>query len=228
MTSNVKFLTAPIHKVFLLIFFRQLKIFFENKHLVFTSIFLFISSLCILKFLQGNFINFETFKVIEILLIIYSINLSSKLILLNDYKKELFEQFILTGIILEYFIISKIIASIVFYAVLYTILTILFDLMSYGLNNYNILQLILIKIFTVINIVVNSIFSSSFLLSFEKKVSQILISIFVNIPTIIISVLCYVSNDWVHILLLGAVFCLTIAITIIVSSYLIKISIEDS
>ena len=75
---------------------------------------------------QGDFINFETFKVIEILLIIYSINLSSELILLNDYKKELFEQFILTGIIL-YFIISKIIASIIFYAVLYTILTILFD-----------------------------------------------------------------------------------------------------
>ena len=228
MNSNVSSLTVPIYKVCVLIFFRQLKIFFENKYVVFTSIFLFISSICILRFLQGGLINFETFKVIEILLIIYSINLSLELVLINDYKKGLFEQFILTGIILEYFVTSKIIASILFYTALYTSLTILFDLMSYGLNNYDVLHLILIKIFTVINIVINSILSSSFFLSFQKKVSQILISIFINIPIIILSILCYISNDWLHILLLMAVFCLTIAITIIVSSYLIKISIEDN
>ena len=115
MNKNVGLNALAIYKVFLAILFRQWSIFIKNKAFIIISIFLFLSSIAILRFLQGSSISAETFKIIEILFIIYSITLSSDLIIVEDYKKGLFEQFLLTGVILEFFLLAKVIASFVMY-----------------------------------------------------------------------------------------------------------------
>ncbi|WP_236870207.1 hypothetical protein [Candidatus Bandiella numerosa] len=180
-----------------------------------------------MRFLQGSSINAETFKIIEILFIIYSITLSSDLIIVEDHKKGLFEQFLLTGVILEFFLLGKIIASFVMYGLLYVPIMIIMDFFIYSYRADNVAYLLLVKLLIVFNITINALVSSSFLLSFKKRISQILISVFINIPTIIISSLCYISNDQFYSLLLISIFLLTTPLFILLSSYVIKISIEE-
>jgi ABC-type transport system involved in cytochrome c biogenesis permease component len=180
-----------------------------------------------LRFLQGSSISAETFKIIEILFIIYSITLSSDLIIVEDYKKGLFEQFLLTGVILEFFLLAKVIASFVMYGLLYVPAMIIMDFFIYSDRADNIAYLLLVKLLIVFNITINALMSSSFLLSFKKRISQILISVFINIPTIIISSLCYISNYQFYSLLLISIFLLTTPLFILLSSYVIKISIEE-
>ena len=227
MNKNIQLNELAVHKVFLSVLYRQLNIFVKNKALIITGIFLFISSISILKFLQGGNINAETFKIIEILFIIYSITLSSDLIIVEDYKKGLFEQFLLTGVILEYFLLAKITASFIAYDMLYVPVMVVIDFLTDSYKVYDITYLVLIKILIIFNITINSVMSSSFLLSFKKRTSQILISIFINIPTIVISSLCYVSSTLFYFLLLISIFLLTLPLSVLLSSYIIKISIEE-
>ncbi len=227
MNKNVQLNALSIYKVFLAILCRQLSIFIKNKAFIISSIFLFLSSITILRFLQGSSINAETFKIIEILFIIYSITLSSDLIIVEDHKKGLFEQFLLTGVILEFFLLGKIIASFVMYGLLYVPIMIIMDFFIYSYRADNVAYLLLVKLLIVFNITINALVSSSFLLSFKKRISQILISVFINIPTIIISSLCYISNDQFYSLLLISIFLLTTPLFILLSSYVIKISIEE-
>ena len=227
MNRNIQLNALSIYKVFLSVLYRQLNIFVKNKALIITGIFLFISSISILKFLQGSNINAETFKIIEILFIIYSITLSSDLIIVEDYKKGLFEQFLLTGVILEFFLLAKIAASFIAYAMLYVPVMVIIDFLTGSHKVYDITYLVLIKILVIFNITINSVISSSFLLSFKKRTSQILISIFINIPTIVISSLCYVSNNLFYSLLLISILLLTLPLSVLLSSYIIKISIEE-
>ncbi len=227
MNKNVGLNALAIYKVFLAILFRQWSIFIKNKAFIIISIFLFLSSIAILRFLQGSSISAETFKIIEILFIIYSITLSSDLIIVEDYKKGLFEQFLLTGVILEFFLLAKVIASFVMYGLLYVPAMIIMDFFIYSHRADNIAYLLLVKLLIVFNITINALMSSSFLLSFKKRISQILISVFINIPTIIISSLCYISNYQFYSLLLISIFLLTTPLFILLSSYVIKISIEE-
>jgi ABC-type transport system involved in cytochrome c biogenesis permease component len=227
MNKNVQLNALSIYKVFLAILCRQLSIFIKNKAFIISSIFLFLSSIAILRFLQGSSINAETFKIIEILFIIYSITLSSDLIIVEDYKKGLFEQFLLTGVILEFFLLGKIVASFVMYGLLYVPIMIIMDFFIYSYRADNVAYLLLVKLLIVFNITINALVSSSFLLSFKKRISQILISVFINIPTIIISSLCYISDDQFYSLLLISIFLLTTPLFILLSSYVIKISIEE-
>ncbi len=224
---NIQLNELSVYKVFISVLYRQLNIFVKNKALIISGIFLFISSISILKFLEGNNINTETFKIIEILLIIYSITLSSDLIIVEDYKKGLFEQFLLTGVLLEFFLLAKITASFIAYAMLYVPVMAVIDFLTDSYKIYDITYLVLIKILIIFNITINSVMSSSFLLSFKKRTSQILISIFINIPTIVISSLCYVSNNLFYSLLLISILLLTLPLSVLLSSYIIKISIEE-
>ena len=224
---NIQLNELSVYKVFISVLYRQLHIFVKNKALIISGIFLFISSISILKFLEGNNINTETFKIIEILLIIYSITLSSDLIIVEDYKKGLFEQFLLTGVLLEFFLLAKITASFITYAMLYVPVMAVIDFLTDSYKIYDITYLVLIKILIIFNITINSVMSSSFLLSFKKRTSQILISIFINIPTIVISSLCYVSNNLFYSLLLISILLLTLPLSVLLSSYIIKISIEE-
>ena len=129
--------------------------------------------------------------------------------------------------ILEYFLLAKITASFIAYAMLYVPVMVVIDFLTDSYKVYDITYLVLIKILIIFNITINSVMSSSFLLSFKKRTSQILISIFINIPTIVISSLCYVSSTLFYFLLLISIFLLTLPLSVLLSSYIIKISIEE-
>ena len=87
---------------------------------------------------------------------------------------------------------------------------------------------LLLKFIIIFNIVINSIFASAFLLSHKHKISQILISMIINLPTIIIYVICYKYKELYYLVLLVAMFLISFSVSMLLSSHIIKISIEES
>lgn len=228
MSNFMQRLRPNFHSVFLPVFWRQVGIFISNKVLIITSIFLFVSSLLILSFMSGGKISIATFKTFEILLIIYSITLSSDLVIINDYRKGVFEQFILSGAVLEYFVLAKILASLSIYLLLYLPVLMLDEYIISDFTIDDFFYRLSLKLLIISNVTINSILSSSFLLSHKKKISQILISIFTNIPIFIVSVICYKSSSIHYLLILTAIFLINISLSVLATSYLIKVSIEES
>ena len=228
MSNFMQRLRPNFHSVFLPVFWRQLRIFISNKVLIITSTFLFVSSLLILSFMSGGKISIATFKTFEILLIIYSITLSSDLVIINDYRKGVFEQFILSGAVLEYFVLAKILASLSIYLLLYLPVLMLDEYIISDFTIDDFFYRLSLKLLIISNVTINSILSSSFLLSHKKKISQILISIFTNIPIFIVSVICYKSSSIHYLLILTAIFLINISLWVLATSYLIKVSIEES
>jgi hypothetical protein len=216
------------YSVFYSVFWRQLASFIANKILIITSIFLFVASFLIFSFMSEGALNIRMLKILEILLIIYSITLSSDLVIVEDYKKGVFEQFILSGVVLEYFVLAKTLATLCAYLMLYLPVLISLELIISGSIIHNFWYTLSLKALILSNITINALLSSSFLLSHKKRISQILISILINIPVFIISTICYKSADLYHLMILIAIFLINISLSIVVSSYLIKTSIEES
>ncbi|WPX97184.1 hypothetical protein [Candidatus Bandiella euplotis] len=214
--------------VVLTVFSRQYHVVLSNKVLILSGMFLFITSLLVISFMLQDNINTETQQVFEILFIIYSVTLSSDLIIVEDNKNGVLEQFVLSGIMLEWFLLAKTSASSLIYILLYIPVLILTEAAMGYFSINDLCYSTLLKILIIANVVMSAALSSSFLLSSQKRISQILISMFSNIPVFIISILCYRSGTTPYMLLLVAMFLINFTVSTIISGYLIRVSIEES
>ncbi|MFQ3307191.1 MAG: ABC-type transport system involved in cytochrome c biogenesis permease component [Candidatus Midichloriaceae bacterium] len=227
MTKYTKHLTPDAISVFSSVFFRQIRLALSNKANILNSLFLFLLSLMIINFIISDK-NIDVFRVFEILFIIYSVILSIDTVLVEDYKKGVLEQFLLSGVALEIFLLSKIVSSIIIYTILYIPILFCVEIIEKGFSFQNQGYDLLLKFIIIFNIVINSIFASAFLLSHKHKISQILISMIINLPTIIIYVICYKYKELYYLVLLVAMFLISFSVSMLLSSHIIKISIEES
>jgi ABC-type transport system involved in cytochrome c biogenesis permease component len=226
-TKYTKHLTPDAISVFSSVFFRQIRLALSNKANILNSLFLFLLSLMIINFIISDK-NIDVFRVFEILFIIYSVILSIDTVLVEDYKKGVLEQFLLSGVALEIFLLSKIVSSIIIYTILYIPILFCVEIIEKGFSFQNQGYDLLLKFIIIFNIVINSIFASAFLLSHKHKISQILISMIINLPTIIIYVICYKYKELYYLVLLVAMFLISFSVSMLLSSHIIKISIEES
>jgi hypothetical protein len=231
MSNHASNLKPSVASVLSTVFLRQIRVFAANKLLIFTNIFLFVLSLIVIKFILGDAVGEDVTKMLEILFVIYSIMLSTDLIIIKDYKHGVFEQFILSGVLLEYFILAKLLAALVVYIATYTPVLMIVNMLNcktFALNNSNVCYEVILKILIISNVTITVILSSSFMLSQQKKLSQISLSLLISIPMFILYAICYKSSNMYCLILLLAALLLNLTLAILASSYLIKVATEES
>lgn len=216
----------PVVKIIKTVFLYQSNLIKYASLSILNSLLLFICSLSILLFITPN-IQLELSAAIMTLLCIYSIMLCTDLVIIKDFKNNLFHQFILTGQHLEIFVFAKILAAIIILSGVFSPILIFYEYVSNGVNSIT-LPYFLIQFFLIINISLNSITASAFLLSYEKKIAQILISFFMNIPIFIMAALSrYPKEEFILFLLFG-LFLINLPIAILATSSMIKNSLDSN
>ncbi len=216
-------------RVFFLIFKRHIKIVIKNKITIISYVLLYVLSMYTLGLCNSYMnldahMNFEYKSSFRLFFIVFITTTSVKEILINDYKKEILHQFLLTPYGLEGVITAKIAGHASIYSLILPTI-ILFE-KYLGDEHFYIME-ILTNILIIFIIVSNATLASSFMLGSSVKLGQIAISLMVNIPIILLGSIWNHNPSYQNLMILIGMLLITLSIAIITSCHLVKIAIEE-
>ena len=200
-------------KAFKVIFLRQILLYWRDKFFLLQNLSFFMVSILIFK-VTANISNIEIYLVF----LLFSLTLSSDILLIQDYKKKILQQFLLLGVNFEVILLAKIIAHILFVGIPFIIFILFCDyLMANEIPS--IAKFFLLLIF-VANIVIANLFSSALCITPNQSTLSILLMMPFVIPNMIFGALSF--NDVVYVEMLIGIFLIEAPIFLFASAAIIK------